>query len=125
MNAAKHLEPTISEPLTWAAICDRYPDEWVCLVEIDRIDPNNFEFRTARVVGHGRTREDPFEQARPWRQRYWSIGHYSTRRIVRDAESIPRCFVRVDLPVGIPRFYAGRDLADEIAVPVVQPGSDR
>lgn len=69
----------ISEPLTWDEICQRYPDEWVCLVEIDRVEPNHFGFRTARVVGHGKTRREPLVQARAWRSRYSSIGHYSTR----------------------------------------------
>ena len=59
--------PLISEPLTWNEICERYPDEWVCLVEIDRPDDNNFAFRTARVVGHGKHPRDPFLQ-----------GHYFT-----------------------------------------------
>jgi len=36
-------------------------------VTIDRVHPNGFAFRTARVVGHGKTRREPFEQARSWR----------------------------------------------------------
>lgn len=72
--------PFISEPLTWDQICDRYPNEWVCLVEIDEINDTDFEFRTARVVGHGKTRIAPFDQARPFRKQYRSMGHYSTRR---------------------------------------------
>jgi hypothetical protein len=39
MSAAEILVPEISEPLTWTEICERYPDEWVCLVEMDRLDP--------------------------------------------------------------------------------------
>ena len=56
MSAAEVLAPEISEPLTWVEICRRYPDEWVCLVEMDRVHPFGFEFRSARVVGHGKTR---------------------------------------------------------------------
>ena len=125
MTAAENIAPTISDPLTWDEICARYPDEWVCLVEIDRVEPQNFEFRTARVIGHGKTRRVPFEQARPWRQRYKRIGHYSTIRIVPDVDSIARCFVRVDLPIAgaVPRFYACRDLTDEVVAPVTQPRS--
>ena len=70
--------PELSDPMTWDEICQRDPDEWVCLVEIDRISPNHFDFRTARVVGHGKTRREPLVQARAWRSRYPSIGHYST-----------------------------------------------
>ena len=36
MDAAEQLAPTITEPFTWAEICDRYPDQHVCLAEIDR-----------------------------------------------------------------------------------------
>jgi hypothetical protein len=69
-----------SEPLTWAEICARYPDEWVCLVEMDRLHPYGFEFRSARVIGHGKTRR-PLRAGRPWRARYQVIGHYFTGRV--------------------------------------------
>jgi len=82
MSTAEVLAPAISEPLSWAEICARYPDEWVCLVEMDRVDPNGFEFRTARVIGHGRTRRAPVEQAMVWRDHYKLIGHYFTGRIL-------------------------------------------
>jgi hypothetical protein len=85
MVAAEKIEeskPMISEPLTWEQICERYRNEWVCLVEMDRPLPNNFEFRTARVVGHGKTRRDPFVQARSWREHYRSMGHYFTGPLV-------------------------------------------
>ena len=72
--------PFISEPLTWEQICDRYPNEWVCLVEIDEINDTDFDFRTARVVGHGKTRRAPIEQARPFKDQYHSMGHHFTRR---------------------------------------------
>jgi hypothetical protein len=81
MSAAEVLAPEISEPLSWAEICARHPDEWVCLVEIDRIRPNAFEFRTARVIGHGKTRRAPVDQAMPWRDTYEFIGHYFTGRV--------------------------------------------
>ena len=82
MNAAEVLAPAISEPLTWAEICARHPHEWVCLVEMDRVHPNGFDFRTARVVGHGKTRGAPIEQARAWRAHYKLMGHYYTGQIM-------------------------------------------
>jgi len=72
--------PFISEPLTWEQICDRYPNEWVCLVEMDKVNDTDFDFGTARVVGHGKTRRTPMEQARSFEAHYPSMGHYSTRR---------------------------------------------
>lgn len=73
--------PLISEPLTWEQICDRYPDEWVCLVEVDYLDDHNFAFRTGRVVGHGRDPRDPYVQARPFKAQYECMSHYFTGRI--------------------------------------------
>lgn len=85
MGAAEQLKPSISEPLTWAEICEAYPDQWVCLVEIDHIHPRGFDFRTARVVGHGKTRREPLEQAAAFEVTYDVmydvIGHYFTGRI--------------------------------------------
>lgn len=74
-------EPAISEPLTWTQICERYPCEWVCLVEIDKINDTDFDFRTARVVGHGKSRRAPLEQSRSFRETagYREAGHYFTR----------------------------------------------
>lgn len=72
--------PFISEPLTWEQICDRYPNEWVCLVEFDKINDTDFEFGTARVVGHGKTRRAPLEQAQPFYELYRSMAHYFTWR---------------------------------------------
>src|SRR5205807_341119 len=93
MSTAEVLAPEISEPLTWAEICARHPDEWVCLVEMDHVHPNGFEFRTARVVGHGKTRRAPFDQARRLRERYKLVGHYYTGYI---AEKPPRPVVIID-----------------------------
>ena len=73
-------EPTISEPMTWKQICERYPNEWVAIVEIEWENDRDFDFRTARVIGHG-TRREPYEQARVWRSRYESMGHYFTGKV--------------------------------------------
>jgi hypothetical protein len=72
------MDPIVSDPLTWPEICARYPDEWVALVEIDWLNENDLEFRSARVAGHGRTRKAPLDQARPLRARYDEIGHFFT-----------------------------------------------
>jgi hypothetical protein len=71
-------EPVLSEPLTWQEICARYPDEWVALVEIDWVDEDDLDFRSARVAGHGKTRREPLDQARPLREHYDEIGHFFT-----------------------------------------------
>ena len=81
MSAAEKIEPTISAALSWAEICRMYPDEWVCIVEIEREPPSGIEIKSARVIGHGKTRKEPFDQARSWRARYELIGHFFTGRI--------------------------------------------
>jgi len=74
------IEAGISEPLTWTQICDQHPNEWVALVEIDWVNETDFDFRSARVVGHG-TRRQQYEQARAWSSRYTSMGHFYTGRV--------------------------------------------
>jgi hypothetical protein len=32
-----------SDPLTWAEICQRYPDQWVALVEMEWVDADEEE----------------------------------------------------------------------------------
>ncbi len=81
MNAAEQIASTLSEPLTWAAICERYPDEWVGVVDIDYDDPHVFDFRTARVVSHSKTKREALDQARPWWNHYKLIGCYFTGRL--------------------------------------------
>src|SRR5882757_6690136 len=72
------MDAIISDPLTWTEICARYPDEWVALVEIDWVNENDLDFRSARVAGCGKTRKEPLVQAHPLRARYEEIGHFYT-----------------------------------------------
>ena len=88
----------ISEPLTWEQICERYPDQWVCLVEFDRIDPGRFAFRTARVVGHDPHRRTAVEQSRPWWRAYEEVGQHFTGRTEARLWMAPRGPVRIDRP---------------------------
>jgi len=92
-EAAKVVAGEISEPLTWAEICARHPDEWVCVVEMEREHRYGPLFRTARVVGHGKSRGAPLQQARPWQGHYDLIGHYYTGRIT---ERPPRPSIILD-----------------------------
>jgi hypothetical protein len=81
MSAVAAFTLEISEPLTWPEICARYPDEWVCLVEITFTHPNGLGIQTARVIGHGKTRRAPFAHAQAWRAQYTDIGHFYTGRV--------------------------------------------
>jgi len=74
-------QPSLSGPMTWKEICETHPDEWVALVEIDWVNDRDFDFRSARVAGHGKRRKEPMIQAEPLWGRYDEIGHYFTGRV--------------------------------------------
>jgi hypothetical protein len=73
-------EPVVTELLSWPQICERYPDQWVALIEMDWDDEAD-EFTTARVAGHGATRGEPFAQMRRAGLTYDEVGHFYTGRV--------------------------------------------
>ncbi len=56
------IEPT--EPLAWAEICARYPDQFVCLVDVVAVELRSPRIATGRVVGNGPTRREAFDPIR-------------------------------------------------------------
>jgi len=50
MDAAEKRTSEILEPSTWAEICERCPNEWVCLVGVQH-EPSG-AISCGRVVGH-------------------------------------------------------------------------
>jgi len=83
MNVAHADEPALSAPMTWDEIRARYPDEWVCLAEIGWANDTDFDFSTARVVGHGKSRREPLDQAEALWEHYREIGDFFTGKILR------------------------------------------
>ncbi len=77
-----------SEPMSWQAICDRYPEQWVCLVDIDNVNASDSEFCTARVIGHGRTLRAAVEEARALSVADDQLSYYFTGR----PGAVPRSF---------------------------------
>jgi hypothetical protein len=75
MDAAEQLVRIETEPLPWAEICARFPDQFVCLVEVVPVELRSPEIRTARIVGHGPTRRAAFDPIRDCREQYspWSV----------------------------------------------------
>jgi hypothetical protein len=67
MHAAEKIESAVPESLTWAEIRVRYPDQFVCLADVDLLHPNGLDFRTAKVIGAGATRAEAFHEADAWR----------------------------------------------------------
>ncbi len=80
MHAAKELAPTISEPLSWAEICERYPSQHVYLVDVERSEPTDPQIHRARVVGYGKTRREALDQATPWWAHYAEMSSRFTGR---------------------------------------------
>lgn len=70
MDAAEHIASLETEPLPWAEICARYPEQYVCLVEIVRPLPRSPEIIKARVVGHGATHDAAFDPIRDLGERF-------------------------------------------------------
>lgn len=58
MEPATTLPAQALERLTWDEIGSRYPDEWVMMVDVDWVNEDDPDFRTAIVVGHGKTRRE-------------------------------------------------------------------
>src|ERR1041384_3324075 len=74
VNAAEQLGQREPEPLTWAEICARYPDQFVCLVDVVPIEPRSPEIHTAQIVGYGPTRRAAFDPIRNTRKySRWSV----------------------------------------------------
>jgi hypothetical protein len=71
----------LPERLNWKQICERYPNEWVVLVEMDWVDNTYSSLRSAIVAGHGAHRSEPLEQTDALRGRYPRMGHFFTGRV--------------------------------------------
>lgn len=64
--------------LTWKQICERYPGEWVVLVETDWGDDTDFERCTSIVVGHFKSRREASPHIETAAQRYTEVGSFWT-----------------------------------------------
>ena len=60
MSAAEKIAPPVAESLAWTEICRQYPDEWVCLVEVQH-EPDG-ALRSAQVIGHHRSIKEALQQ---------------------------------------------------------------
>jgi hypothetical protein len=90
MLDASTTEFIVTEPLTWEQICERYPNQWVVLVEHDQPKGDHNPFRTARVAGTGKTRRESFDQARPFERGYPGFGNRFTGPVTRSIAHLLR-----------------------------------
>src|ERR1043166_2922581 len=70
MHAADQVPLDQTEPLPWVEICRRYPEQYVCLVDIRHGEIGSPEIDTARVAGYGPTRSAAFHAARDLATKY-------------------------------------------------------
>ncbi|HEY5946013.1 MAG TPA: hypothetical protein VIV40_11010 [Kofleriaceae bacterium] len=70
MDAAVQIESVEIGPLSWMEICVRYPDQYVCLVDVVRPERLHPTILSARVVGHGPTHDAAFEPIQDLDERY-------------------------------------------------------
>jgi hypothetical protein len=81
--------PAIVQPerLTWSEICQRYPDEWVVLVETEWLNDTDFEFGTALVLAHHRTRKAVSPSVKAAFQHHAEVGKFWTGEIIAPART--------------------------------------
>ncbi len=73
------VEPT--ERLSWAEIRMRFPDQFVCLVEVVEVEPGSPRVATGRVVGNGPTRREAFDPIRnELRYAEWKVIYTGTSK---------------------------------------------
>ena len=81
MSEAIDVDQRISERLTRKQICERYPDEWVVLVETDWVNDTDFDFGTAAVLGHFKSRKQASPHIKRAFERYNEVGSFWTGKI--------------------------------------------
>jgi len=72
----------VHERLTWKEICQRYPDEWVVIAEMDWVEDGCFEFNTAFVLAHHKTRKEASPSIKEADEHYSEVGAFFTGRLV-------------------------------------------
>ena len=81
MSQAIDVDQHVSERLTWKQICERYPDEWVVLVETEWVNDTDFDFGTATVLGHFKSRKQASPHIKQAFERYNEVGSFWTGKM--------------------------------------------
>ena len=64
MNTIESVHTDEHQASGWADICDRHPDQWGCLVDLEH-QPDG-RIRAGRVVGHDRSLTAALQQVDTW-----------------------------------------------------------
>jgi hypothetical protein len=80
MSQEMPIDPSKPERLTWKQICERYPDEWAVLAEMDWDDDDyiDSESGTSIVLGHFKSRKEASPFIKAAFQHYNDIGSFWT-----------------------------------------------
>lgn len=78
---ADHTASASLERLTWDQICERFPDAWVVLADIDWVNETDFEFGTATVIARHKRRRDASPDIKAVRARDIEVGCFWTGEI--------------------------------------------
>lgn len=70
-------DSTVSEPMSWSEIRERFPDQWIALVALDWADERDEPFYTALVAGRG-SRTEALDQAKPLLELFDQLGVFFT-----------------------------------------------
>lgn len=81
VSEAVRVDEQVPERLTWKQICERHPDEWVVLVDTESVNDTDFEFGTAIVLGHFKSRKEASPHIKAAFQHYSEIGSFWTGKI--------------------------------------------
>lgn len=85
-----------SEPMvSWRELCDRHPNEWVCLVDVEHEPDADGSVRCGRLVGHFASAAEALRQVDSWDAGY--VLAYASRR-ARRARTV-RIGMHVTAPV--------------------------
>ena len=68
---------SVSEPMSWSEIRERFPDQWIALVALDWADERDQPFYTALVAGNG-SRHEALDQAKPLLEIFDQLGVFFT-----------------------------------------------
>jgi hypothetical protein len=73
--------PEDRDRLSWREICERFPDEWVVLVDTDWVNDTDFDFGGAKVVGHHKRRKDASADVKAAFAHHHEVGCFWTGKI--------------------------------------------
>lgn len=88
-NTTNTARTSTSERLTWHQICRRYPDEWVVIAEMDWVEDGCFEFGTALVLAHRKTRKEVSPDVKEADKYYREVGAFFTGRLIPPLTEVP------------------------------------